>query len=224
MNRTTPTHLRKFDRLVDPRSPTALIVFDLEATCWEPEQPDRREILEIGAVKVAIRHGAQRQADTSGSQAHVGQEYSEVVQPVVEPVLSDFCLSLVPIRQDEADVADPYPLVFARFKRWIGIEPFWLGSWGAFDRRQLEIECRRHAVRMPAGYRGHVDLRREFGRWKQVDPRGLPAALELLGLQSEGTPHRALDDARNLARLTRILLEDRLRRRRDVNPRTGRAI
>jgi inhibitor of KinA sporulation pathway (predicted exonuclease) len=46
-----------------------------------------------------------------------------------------------------------------------------------------------------------------------VTPPGLKRSLQVAGLEMEGTPHRALDDARNLARLTRILLDARAARR-----------
>lgn len=172
-------------------------MFDLEATCWEPEEPERVEILEIGAVKLP----AGRETDEMQ-----GAAFSEVVRPRVTPILSEFCLGLIPIGQAEADAADFFPAVFGRFLDWIGDGPFWLGSWGTFDRVQLQAECKKHGLAMPRGFAGHIDLRREFARWKHVRPPGLKAALELAGLTVEGTRHRALDDARNLARLARILL------------------
>lgn len=183
--------LRKIEQV--SRLSGRLIVFDLEATCWEPEEPERVEILEIGAVEIAPASAAQR-------------EFAEIVRPVRTPLLSDFCLSLVPIRQEDADAADPFPVIYRRFVQWAGDAPFWLGSWGSFDRRQLLAECRRHRLAPPPGLIGHIDLRREFARWKQVRPAGLKAALELAGLSCEGRAHRALDDSRNLARLSRILL------------------
>ena len=192
--------LRKFDRAAGPRSPGRIIVFDLEATCWETERPDSVEILEIGAVKLDV--------NASGHGMETG-EFSSIVRPVSAPQLSEFCLGLVPIRQADADAADPFAAVFARWISWIGAEPFWLASWGTFDRAQLSAECRRNDVTMPTHFLGHINVRREFARWKHVRPPGLAAAMEACELTMEGTAHRALDDARNLARLARILVGER---------------
>lgn len=177
-----------------------LIVFDLEATCWEPDIPERVEILEIGAVRFEFAAGS----------CPAAAAFSEVVRPVGTPALSDFCLGLLPIGQAEADAADPFPAVFGRFVKWIGPGSFWLASWGKLDRALLPLECSRHGLRLPAEFRGYIDMRREFSRMKRVRPPSLRVAMESCGLEMEGTAHRALDDARNLARLTRILLDDHM--------------
>lgn len=199
MKKRTAKKLRKIERMTRPQTAARLIVFDLEATCWEPEEPERVEILEIGAVDLG-------RCPAGGGPPDHG-EFSEVVRPVTTSALGEFCLNLIPISQVEADGADPFPIVFGRFVDWIGDGPFWLGSWGSFDRTQWTLECRRLGLAMPRGFAGHIDFRREFARWKRVRPPGLKAAMEAAGLTMEGTTHRALDDARNLARLARILLE-----------------
>ena len=186
--------IRKLERAVGLKAAGRLIVFDLEATCWEPEEPERIEILEIGAV--AMQSGT------------ATPEFSEVVRPGLTADLGPFCLGLIPIAQEEAEAADPFPAVFARFTAWAGRGPFWLAAWGNFDRKQLETECTRHGLRLPANLVGFLDMRREFGRWKHVRPPGLEAAMATCGLAIEGRRHRALDDARNLARLARILVDE----------------
>ncbi len=198
MKKRTAKKLRKIEQLTGRETRAQLVVFDLEATCWEPEEPERVEILEIGAVKLKAVPGC--------GEGEAAAEFSEVVRPVVTPALSAFCLGLIPIGQADADAADPFPAVFGRFLEWIGDEAFWLGSWGSFDRTQLQAECKRHGLALPPGFAGYLDLRREFARWKHVRPPGLRAALEQSGLAVEGTQHRALDDARNLTRLARTLL------------------
>ena len=64
------------------------IICDLEATCWaEERRPERMEIIEIGAVKLASPAGP------------VLGEFDALVRPVLEPTLSDFCRELTGIRQ-----------------------------------------------------------------------------------------------------------------------------
>jgi 3'-5' exoribonuclease 1 len=202
MQKRSVKRLAKIERVIHPRSRDRLIVFDLEATCWEPEEPDRVEVLEIGAVEI----------DPHSGEPVPMREFSEIVRPTDTPALSDFCLSLIPIAQSEVDSAVTFAAVFARFTTWLGPKRFWLGSWGPFDREMLDSECRRRRLAMPAGFAGHIDLRRQFARWKHTRAPGLKAAMAAVGLPMVGTAHRALDDARNLGSLTRILVQERARR------------
>ena len=215
---------RKIDLVSAAAVSAILVVFDIEATCWESERPERQEILEIGAVRLTDlqpadasenegnldRSAAPCSGDADGSGLSV---FSEIVRPEIEPIVSDFCIELTSIRQDQADAADPFPEVIARFLEWIGNGKFWLGAWGSFDRRMFEVDMARHRLAMPASFQGYIDLRREFARWKAMTPLSLKRSLQIAGLEMEGTPHRALDDARNLARLTRTLLAARAARR-----------
>jgi 3'-5' exoribonuclease 1 len=201
MNKRLNKKQRKIEQAVRAMPAGRLILFDLEATCWEPEQPERQEIIEIGAVAL----------DGVGTLARCGgdPEFSALVRPTATPRLSDFCTGLTSIRQADVDDANPFPAVFAQFIAWAGGSPFWLGSWGTFDRAILAVELDCHSAAMPRSFAGHIDLRREFARWKRVRPPGLHAAMASVGLSWEGEPHRALNDARNLARLARMLLEER---------------
>lgn len=109
------------------------IIFDLEATCWKDEQlPAEMETIEIGAVAL----------DENGE---VQSEFGCFVRPVVHPQLSDFCRELTSIKQNDVDGAETFAVAFARFVEWAqsGGEPLTLVSWGAFDPRQLQLDCAR---------------------------------------------------------------------------------
>jgi 3'-5' exoribonuclease 1 len=98
------------------------IIVDLEATCWEKgTRPGRQETIEIGAVRL----------DTPAGPAP--KEFVSFVRPLIRPILSEFCVQLTGIRQEDVDYAAPFPLVFERFLNWIGHRPFVLVSWGAYD-------------------------------------------------------------------------------------------
>ena len=78
-------------------------------------------------------------------------------------------------------------------------------SWGDYDRRQLERDCKLHRVKYPFGKR-HLNVKQLFAdRW-HCRPCGMFQALEMARLGLEGTHHRALDDARNVTRLLVQLL------------------
>jgi inhibitor of KinA sporulation pathway (predicted exonuclease) len=171
------------------------VIVDLEATCWEKgTTPARMEIIEIGAILLASATGP------------ASREFAEFVRPVAEPTLSDFCIQLTSIRQEEVDAAGDFKTVLPRFLDWLGSEPFTLCSWGAYDLNQFKTDCARHDLPLPAAFERHINLKQEFAVLKGVKPCGMKHALRLLGLPLEGQHHRAIDDARNIAKIAQLIL------------------
>jgi 3'-5' exoribonuclease 1 len=171
------------------------VIVDLEATCWEKgTSPDRMEIIEIGAALL------------DSSTGPVSSEFAAFVKPVASPELSDFCTQLTSIRQEDVDGADYFWTVFPQFVAWIGDVPFRLCSWGAYDLNQFRKDCERHRMPLPATFENHINLKKEFSRLKGVKPMGMKGALAMMNIPLEGTHHRGIDDARNIAKLAQILL------------------
>lgn len=171
------------------------VVVDLEATCWERGgSPDRMEIIEIGSVLLESSRGP------------ASREFGAFVRPVASPQLSEFCTRLTSIRQEDVDSADTFPEVFRRYLDWIGPEPFTLCSWGAYDLNQFRKDCRRHGIELPPAFERHVNLKQEHSRIRRVRPMGMSKALASEKIPLEGTHHRGLDDARNIAKLAQIIL------------------
>jgi 3'-5' exoribonuclease 1 len=170
------------------------VVVDLEATCWDPPQPERMEIIEIGAVRL-------------DRDLAVADEFDSFVRPQAEPELTQFCMALTTITQAEVEAADPFPMVFPRFLAWIGTEDFRLCSWGFFDVAQFRRDCSRHGLELPEGFENdHLNLKEAFAEWRDVPRCEVPEALDLLGLPLVGTYHRGIDDARNIARIAQAVL------------------
>ena len=171
------------------------VIVDLEATCWETGQtPSRMEIIEIGAVMMESSRGPVR------------GEFGAFVKPVASPQLSEFCTRLTSIRQEYVEQAEYFWTVFPQFVSWIGEEPFRLCSWGAYDLNQFRTDCARHNMEFPASFSNHINLKKEFSRQKSVKPTGMRGALAMLNIPLEGTHHRGIDDARNIARIATLLL------------------
>jgi inhibitor of KinA sporulation pathway (predicted exonuclease) len=166
------------------------IVYDLEATCWRHRRSWQVEVIEIGAVKVS-------------ENLEVLDEFTAFVRPLLHPEISDFCTRLTSITQADIEDADAFHEVIQAFESWM--EPASvrtvLLSWGEFDKRQLLNDARLHQVHLPwLNY--HACLQMHYSRWKgSKNQIGLTSALELEGLNYLGTPHRAIEDARNMARL-----------------------
>lgn len=170
------------------------VIVDVEATCCNQGTIARRamEIIEVGAVAVQNSNGA------------IVAEFQTFVRPKRNPTLTPFCKSLTSISQADVDLAELYPAAILRFRQWLAeIGSYEFCSWGDYDRKQFEQDSRYHGVAYPfAG--PHRNLKVEFSAALGITKKhGVSSALEKLGLDFEGTAHRGIDDARNIARIYR---------------------
>lgn len=171
------------------------IIVDLEATCWVGgTRTDRQEVIEIGAVRVQAPHFQPEKT------------FVRFVRPLREPELSEFCTQLTGIQQADVEAVEPFPTVWAEFLEWAGSEPYRFASWGAYDLKQLTIECQRHGLPLPASFANHLNLKNAFAAAHNIRPCGMERALSLCGLPLAGSHHRALDDALNIAKLAALVL------------------
>lgn len=182
-----------------------LIVCDLEATCWDDDtSKDQMETIEIGAVRI--------------QKGIVTDSFCRFIRPKLHPHLSDFCKTLTTIQQADVDAARSFPVVFDDFLRWIGPAPFIFCSWGRYDVGQLQLDTVRLGIPWPEGLSNHLNIKHLFAQWRQVPSCGLDRALRLAGLTLEGTHHRGIDDARNIARLTILMLPWIIEKNRNLLP------
>ena len=172
------------------------LIIDLEGTCCDNRKggvdktipTTETETIEIGAVI----------ANLDGKITH---EFSQLVRPVRHPVLTEFCTALTGITQADVDGAKTFSEVWPSFLEWVRqrYERYSFCSWGRYDLDQLRKDCYHHGVRLgfnslELGFNSHCDLCKAFGR--RVGNR---KAAHLLGIEPQGTHHRGLDDARNIA-------------------------
>ncbi|MCE7993489.1 MAG: exonuclease domain-containing protein [Roseivirga sp.] len=166
------------------------IIFDLEATCWEGRDKSPNETIEIGAVLVNDRK-------------EIISEFEQFVRPLKYPQLSKFCTELTSIRQSDVDDAPYFGEATDLFKQWFGFgnEDYRLCSWGFYDRKQLESDGRIHGL--DNGWvEKHISLKHQYGKFKNLRRAiGMKTALKNEGLTLEGTHHRGIDDARNIAKI-----------------------
>jgi 3'-5' exoribonuclease 1 len=170
------------------------IIVDLEATCWEERSSTKKnEIIEIGALKL----------DEDGE---TESEFAEFVKPLLNPVLSPFCKQLTSITQTQVDEADRFPQVLERFRKWIGSD-YVLCSWGFYDRSQFNSDCDLHRLDT-RWLKRHISLKHQYTDIRGLDRHtGMSSALRLEKLKLEGTHHRGIDDARNIAKIFRQHLD-----------------
>ncbi|MGX5914001.1 exonuclease domain-containing protein [Aliidiomarina sp. Khilg15.8] len=180
-------------------NPSRILLVDLEATCWDTPLPstgkyqrvEDMEVIEFGAV-LATKEGV------------IKERFSQLVRPQMHSSLSKFCQSLTGIRQSQVNMASSYADAVAQLDSWYESLPSidaW-GSWGEYDRRQLEAEEARHRCAPAFMALPHINIKQEWcsssGQSQKSSPQ---SALQFHGLNFQGRLHRALDDACNIARL-----------------------
>ena len=176
------------------------LLIDLEATCDDQGKVprDEMEIIEIGALLV--------EPDTWA----VKEEFCTFVRPVRHAKLTPFCTKLTSITQEHVETASGYVEVMKLFRHWL--RPFRLtawGSWGNYDRRQIEQDCTYHQLPFPIQTQ-HFNLKDRFAKRHQLPQRpGLAKAVEIAGLKFIGVHHRGIDDTRNIAQLMPFLYGDK---------------
>jgi len=165
------------------------IILDLEATCWEKKDVQPNEIIEIGAVCV------------DDDQEIIG-EIDLFVKPKVHPILSDFCKKLTTISQEMVDDAPLFPEAIKAFQDWIkGFkDDYILCSWGFYDKTQFKNDCTLHKLDT-RWLKNHISLKHQYSDFRGIAGAGMPTALKKEGLTMEGTHHRGIDDAKNIAKI-----------------------
>lgn len=187
------------------RDMNEVIIVDLESTCWEGKPPAgmRSEIIEIGAIRLSLQDLA------------ITNKTSILVKPVCSTV-SEFCTRLTTLTQA---ILDEYGVSFreavVRLKSEFKPKDKTWASYGDYDRRMFEEECRFHGVQYPFG-RTHINIKNLHavlsGLYREV---GMAEALPHYGLNLIGTHHRGSDDAFNIASIFQCILS----RFRGVNQR-----
>ena len=179
--------------------PRRYVVIDLEATCWENYAVGQNEIIEIGAVAYEPEHG-------------VLGDFQTFVKPKLRPQLSKFCKQLTKIQQEDVDSARSFPEAFESLNHWAReFLPFLFVSWGDYDRKQFQMDCRLHGVDYP--FVNHMNLKKVFADILGCQPMGMVRSLIRLSLSPEGTHHRALDDTRNITRILDQLIKETAKER-----------
>ena len=173
-----------------------IIVVDLEATCWEDGPPpgEASEIIEIGICTLDVATG--ERSDRRGI----------MIKPR-HSTLSDYCMKLTTIHPEMLENAPSFRQACRLLsEKYLSDRRTW-ASYGDYDRLMLTRQCQEMDVPYPFG-RSHINVKNllalHFGLKREVD---LKQATALMDLPFEGTIHRGIDDAWNIAAvLSRVLL------------------
>lgn len=196
-------HLQAIQNLLAPYR--YLYCVDLEATCdgvGESESPrplavlpDQMETIEIGLVVIDL--------ESLG----IVDEFQRFVRPQINPTLTDFCKQLTSIQQADVDGAGTYVEVGEELGAFLAQYPnaAW-ASWGDYDARQLERDAGSAACHSLLADLQHFNVRKWHKGLYNDQPKSLKLTVESLGLVWQGTYHRGIDDARNVASIVKEML------------------
>ncbi len=173
-----------------------ILVVDIEATCWRDDPPlgEESEIIEIGLCELDIATGMR------------GEPQAILIQPQ-RSELSEFCSELTTLTPEMLVGGTTFEAACALLlDDYRSQERTW-ASYGDYDRLQFQSQCSTWGVPYPFG-RSHINVKNLLalnqGLKREV---ALQRGMRLLGLPFEGTVHRGVDDAWNIAAmLARVLL------------------
>jgi inhibitor of KinA sporulation pathway (predicted exonuclease) len=173
-----------------------ILVVDVESTCWAGKAPEGQvsEIIEVG---ISIIHSKTRSIEL---------KTGYFVKPTTSEI-SNFCTELTGITPQ---MIDNEGIDFKEVCRIIRQEldapaRLWV-SWGDYDRKQFVRNCELRKIGYPFGD-GHLNLKTWFAVKHQLAHElGMAEALELAQLPLEGSHHRGIDDAYNIAKILLTML------------------
>lgn len=172
-----------------PLDPNVLVI-DVESTCWEPPEVQPKgaisEIIEIGIAVVNIK------------ELKIVTNASILIKPQKSKV-SKFCTKLTTLTQEQVDTGVTFKQAMDILQNKYSSNDRTFVSWGDYDRKMFERNSKDYGVKYPFGPR-HMNLKNSFTMLHGLDSEpGLDTALDYLGMKLEGTHHRGIDDAKNIA-------------------------
>ncbi|MGD1873965.1 MAG: exonuclease domain-containing protein [Mastigocoleus sp.] len=178
-----------------PIIPDYYLIIDLEATCSNDKsiRSNKMEIIEIGAVML------------NTSKWEIDSEFQQFIQPIINPVLTDFCTELTSITQKDINTAPKFPEAISNFQEWLKSFPNYIFcSWGEYDRRQFRQDCKLH--KLENLFSEHINIKKKFSEYLGTSQAfGMKSALDYLGMDLKGRHHRGIDDARNIAAIYKYM-------------------
>jgi len=168
-----------------------IIIIDLEATCWKGSVPQGQvnEIIEIGICVLDTKTGV------------ISKNEGILIKPERSTV-SPFCTELTTITQE---LLDQEGISFEQACNELRIQynsyQYRWASYGAYDLNMLKQQCKFRGLDYPMA-ENHINVKTLFTEVKGLRRKvGMKGALGILEIPLEGTHHRGVDDANNIAKI-----------------------
>lgn len=168
-----------------------ILIIDLEATCWDGAVPQGEvsEIIEIGICVLDTDNGA------------ISNNKGILIKPERSTV-SPFCTQLTTIT---SELLDKEGITFKTACNLLRTEhdayQYTWASYGAYDLIMMQSQCAVRGIDFPLSH-NHINVKELFSEKKELKKKaGMNDALEILNIPLEGTHHRGVDDAKNIAKI-----------------------
>ena len=175
-----------------------ILVVDIEATCWDGPTPDgmKTDIIEVGVCLLDVNSG------------EISDNRGILVKPE-RSAISDFCTELTTITpQMVSDEGISYKEACSILKKEYFSQSRAWASFGAYDAKQFQRQSTALNIGYPFGP-SHINVKTLFALKKKLGhEQGMAGALAILDLPLEGTHHRGVDDANNIAKILRWILNN----------------
>ncbi|HEY1195360.1 3'-5' exonuclease [Flavobacterium sp.] len=175
-----------------------IIIIDLEATCWQGAVPkgQQNEIIEIGLAVLDTETG------------EISKNKGILVKPQRSSV-SLFCTELTTITQDLLDQNGvSFEDAINQLVDEYNPDLYTWASYGQYDLNMLTKQCKSFGISYPMGDE-HINVKEYFAeKFGLVKPTGMNGALHMLNIPLEGTHHRGIDDAKNIAKILNWCLKN----------------
>jgi inhibitor of KinA sporulation pathway (predicted exonuclease) len=163
-------------------------IIDVESTCWEGKAPTGQtsEIIEIGICTFDVLT------------LEPLEKRAILVKPTRSEV-SEFCTELTTLTQEEVEHGVSFSKACEILKdEYLSRMRLW-GSYGDYDRKMFQRQCREMNVSYPMGHT-HLNIKNLFAISRGLEREiGIGGALRKLHIPLVGTHHRGVDDAWNIA-------------------------
>jgi len=173
------------------KTTNTIIIIDLEATCWNGPVPKGQihEIIEIGICLL------------NTETAEISKNKGILIKPEWSEV-SPFCTELTTITQE---LLDQEGISFTEAcetlrTEYLGHHYTW-ASYGQYDLNMMKKQCSFRGIEYPLS-QNHINVKELFAQTKSLRKKvGMKGALGILEIPLEGTHHRGVDDAKNIAKI-----------------------
>ena len=168
-----------------------IIVVDIEATCWDTSPPigEENEIIEIGICVL----------DTSTGD--IDKNEGILIKPQRSKV-SPFCTQLTTLTQEMVSTGILFKNACLMLQTEYDTKNYTWASYGDYDLNMFRKQCESFSVEYPFG-KEHINVKNLFAQKHHLTYKGvgMAAALKRLNIPLEGTHHRGVDDAKNIAKI-----------------------
>lgn len=177
-----------------------LYVVDFEATCLKNGDYDAEFIKKQEIIQAGICIAEPEEIRTI-------HQFSLMIKPVFNPLLTDFCVKLTSITQTQVEKGFPFAEA-VKIMELVSQPGDTFCSWGNFDPSIFKKNCELHEINNPFENWPHVNIKQFAADWFQEEARGIKGTCDVLGIPFQGQLHIGLNDASNVVNVLRQIQMD----------------